>query len=479
MNLFDAFQKAFEYLIAGITISIIISYIALALYSAIALREYLRRNSFVDYNAILSCTFAPSISILAPAYNEGRTIIENVRALMSLYYNDFEVIVINDGSTDDTLAKLIDEYDLEISEHFMEYKIPTQDIRGIYKSRNNSFSKLLVIDKNNGGKADSLNAGINLARGELFVAIDVDSIIESDALLKMVKPFLEQTDKKVIAAGGVIRIVNDCFVEGGQIAQINLPKRFLPRVQVLEYTRSFLMGRMAWAKLDGLLLISGALGLFDKQLVIDCGGYYSKTVGEDMEITVRMRRYMVESNLPYEVAYIPDPLCWTEVPENLTILGRQRNRWTRGMIDTLNIHKKIFMNPTYGRFGILGYPYWFLFEWLVHIIEFIGILYFITVVLFGQPNWGFFGLMFAFVYAFAVAQSIWSVLFEELTYHKYNKASDVLKLIFTAFIEPVAYHPFILYWAIRGNLDYLAGNKSWGVMIRKGFGVMRTFIRSF
>jgi len=479
MGVFHAIQLAFEYLITTITVIIIVGYIALAIYSAIELRAYLRRNSFVDYNAILEGDLAPPISILAPAFNEGKTVNENVRALLSLYYNDFEVIVINDGSTDNTLEKLIQEYDLEISNYFMDYKIPTQDIRGIYRSRNQSFSKLIVIDKNNGGKADSLNAGINVARGKLFVAIDVDSIIESDALLKMVKPFLEETDRKVIATGGVIRVVNDCVVEGGQIAQINLPRKFLPRVQILEYTRSFLMGRMAWAKLDGLLLISGALGLFDRQLVIDCGGYYSKTVGEDMEITVRMRRYMVEHDLPYKVAYIPDPLCWTEVPEDLTILGRQRNRWTRGMIDSLNIHKKIFFNPKYGRFGVLGYPYWFFFEWFVHIIEFLGILYFITVILFSSPNWQFFGVVFGFIYTFAVAQSVWSILFEELTYHKYDKRRDVIKLVLVALIEPILYHPLILFWAIRGNIDYLSGNKSWGVMVRRGFGVMRTFLRSF
>ncbi|MCK5822189.1 MAG: glycosyltransferase family 2 protein, partial [Bacteroidales bacterium] len=238
MSFSSAVLYGFQMIIMGITLIIIISYISLAIYSAFVLRDYLRRNSFVDYNSILSCPFIPSITILAPAFNESKTVVENARALMSLYYPDFEVIIINDGSTDDTLVKLIDEYDLELSDSFFEYRIPSQDIRGVYKSRIKSFSKLLVIDKVNGGKADSLNAGINLAKGELFIAIDVDSIIESDALMKMVKPFLEETDEKVIAVGGVIRVVNDCIVEGGQISQINLPKRFLPRVQVLEYTRS-------------------------------------------------------------------------------------------------------------------------------------------------------------------------------------------------------------------------------------------------
>jgi cellulose synthase/poly-beta-1,6-N-acetylglucosamine synthase-like glycosyltransferase len=478
MGVFKAFQVLFEYLILGISLAIILAYLGLAVVSAINLRKYLRTNSFVDYNAILSCPFAPSISILAPAYNEGKTIIENIRALLSLYYSDFEVIVINDGSRDDTLEKVIKEYELELVKHYFEYKIPTQDIRGIYKSRNKSFSRLLVIDKNNGGKADSLNAGINLARGKLFVAIDVDSIIESDALLKMVKPFLEERDKKIIATGGVIRVVNDCVVESGQVSQINLPRRFLPRVQVLEYTRSFLMGRMAWSKLDGLLLISGALGLFDREIVVACGGYFSKTVGEDMEIVVRMRRYMVERNEPYEVAYVPDPLCWTEVPESTKILGRQRNRWTRGMIDSLNVHKKIFFNRKYGRFGMLGYPYWFFFEWFVHVIEFVGIVYFLILILFGEINWQFFGIMFAFIYSYAVGLSIWAILFEELTFHKYERRRDVLILVVTAFLEPFFYHPMVLYWAVRGNIDYLSGNRKWGEMIRKGFGAMRAFLRS-
>jgi cellulose synthase/poly-beta-1,6-N-acetylglucosamine synthase-like glycosyltransferase len=478
MGVFKAFQVLFEYLILGISLTIILAYIGLAVISAINLRQYLRRNSFVDYNAILSCPFAPSISIIAPAYNEGKTIIENIRALLSLYYSDFEVIVVNDGSKDDTLEKVIKEYELELVKYYFEYKIPTQDVRGIYKSRNKSFSRLVVIDKNNGGKADSLNAGINLARGKLFVAIDVDSIIESDALLKMVKPFLEEKEKRIIATGGVIRVVNDCVVESGQVSQINLPRKFLPRVQVLEYTRSFLMGRMAWSKLDGLLLISGALGLFDREIVIACGGYFSKTVGEDMEIVVRMRRYMVERNEPYEVAYVPDPLCWTEVPESTRILGRQRNRWTRGMIDSLNVHRKIFFNRKYGKFGMLGYPYWFFFEWFVHVIEFIGIAYFLILILFGDINWRFFGVMFAFIYTFAVGMSIWAVLFEELTYHKYERRRDVLTLVVTAFLEPLFYHPMVLYWAVRGNIDYLAGNRKWGEMVRRGFGAMRAFLRS-
>ena len=452
-----------------ITLSIFLAYVLLGVFSAISLRRYLRKNSYVDYNSIILAPLTPSISIIAPAYNESKTIVENVRALLSLYYNNFNVIVVNDGSSDDSLERIIKAYDLEKVNYFFDYRIPCKRIRGVYKSKNRSFHNLTVIDKINGGKADALNAGINVSRMQLVCSIDVDSIMEPDALLKMVKPFMEETDRKVIGTGGVVRIANSCDIQGGQIKRIHLPKRFLARVQVLEYTRAFLMGRMAWAKLDGLLLISGALGMFDRETVIKCGGYNIDTVGEDMELVVRMRRYMTEKGEDYEVTYIPDPLCWTEVPSTPRILGRQRNRWARGTIETLFSHKKIFFRRKYKKFGMLGYPYWFFFEWFAPVIEFFAFMFFIFYVIFGNPNWPFVILLFSFVYTFAVSLSVWAVLFEEMTFHKYEKKRDVLKLIGTAFLEPFLFHPLTVAWAIKGNWDYLRGKRGWGKMVREGF----------
>lgn len=479
MSFFEVLQRIFELLLIVVSVTVIMSYITLAIISAFVLTKYLRKNSFVDYTSIIGCPFVPSVSIIAPAFNESKTVVENTRALLSLFYSEYEVIVINDGSSDDSLEKMIEAYDLQKVDYFLDYRIPTQEVRGIYKSTNKSFDKLILVDKYNGGKADSLNAGINISKFDLFVSIDVDSIIESDALLKLVKPFLESSeDKPCIATGGVIRIVNSCDVEGGQITRIRFPKQLLPRFQVLEYTRTFLMARMAWSKLDGLLLVSGALGMFDKEICIEAGGYYSKTVGEDMEVVVRMRRYMVESGRKYTVSYIPDPLCWTEAPYTLKLLGRQRNRWTRGMIDTLSIHKKIFMNRKYRTFGILGYSYWFFFEWLVILIEIVGLFFFSISILFGNINWGFFALLLGFIYSYAVSMSVWAVLFEELTYHKYEKKSDIFKLVLTAFMEPLVFHPMNVYWVFRGNLAYLAGNKDWGRMVRLGFEQVRLLMKS-
>lgn len=466
---FEFIQFLVNHFIFILTIILFSVYVMLAIVSAIALRWYLRKNSYVDYNSIILAPLTPSISVIAPAYNEEKTIVDNIRALLSLYYNNFEVIVVNDGSKDETFKRIVAAYDLEKVNYYFDYHIPCQRIRGVYKSKNRSFKRLTVIDKINGGKSDALNAAINISKNDLICSIDVDSIMESDALLKLVKPFMEQTDSKVIGTGGVIRIANSCDIEGGQISNIKLPNRFLPRVQVLEYTRAFLMARMAWGRLNGLLIISGALGMFDKEIVISCGGYSVETVGEDMELVVRMRKYMSERKEKYKVVYIPDPLVWTEVPATLKVLGRQRNRWTRGTIETLVKHKSLFLNPKYGVLGMLSYPFWMLFEWLAPLIEFIGLVYFGLLAIFGQPNWSFFFLLLAFVYTFAISMSTWSILFEEMTFHKYKHKRELFKLVLTGLMEPIFFHPLTVYWSVRGNIDYLRGVRSWGTMDREGF----------
>jgi cellulose synthase/poly-beta-1,6-N-acetylglucosamine synthase-like glycosyltransferase len=459
----------FAHLIFILTLIIFGSYLMLGIASAIALRKYLRKNSFVNFNSLVLSPLSPKITIIAPAYNESRSIIDNVRTLLSLYYNNFEVVLVNDGSTDDTFEKVKEVYELTRVNYYFDYRIPCERIKGVYKSQNPSYTRLTVIDKNNGGKADSLNAGINICNSSLFVSIDADTIIEPDSILKLVKPFLEEKDRKVIGTGGVIRIVNSCEVELGHIRNIHIPEKILPRLQVLEYTRAFLLGRMAWSHLDGLMLISGAMGIFDRETVIKAGGYSIETVGEDMELVLRMRRYMAEHDQKYEVTYIPDPLCWTEVPSDLKSLRKQRTRWTRGLAESLRTHRKMFFNRNYGRLGMLGYPYWFFFEWLSPLIAFGGLVYTLFLVLTNSMNWPFYLLLFIFVYTFAVLLSTWAVLFEEITFHKYKKKRDVLKLLATALIEPFFY-PLHAYFAIRGNLGVLRGKKSWGHAERNGFG---------
>jgi cellulose synthase/poly-beta-1,6-N-acetylglucosamine synthase-like glycosyltransferase len=440
----------------------------LGYFSVKKLRNHVKRNSYVDYNSVATSSLSPSVSIIAPAYNESANIIDSVRTLMNLQYRNFEVIIVNDGSKDNTFKLLKDYFKLEKRNYFFEYKIPCKRIKGIYKSTSKEFSKLIVVDKINGGcKADASNAGVNICRNDLVLIMDADSVIEPDSITKLVKPFLEEKKKKVIGTGGVVRIMNSCTVEDGVIKKINLPQKFLPRWQVLEYTRAFLLGRMAWSELDGLLLISGAMGLFDRETLVKAGGYDSKAIGEDMEMVIRMRRYMAEKKQSYVVTYIPDPLCWTEVPADYKSLESQRTRWARGLVYALRKHKIMFLNSKYGRLGILGYPFWLFFEWLAPLLAFVGFGFTIYLAVVGLINWKFFLLLYLFIYSFAIFMSSWSILFEELTFHKYARKRDVLRLLAVAFVEPFIY-PMVAWFSVKGNWQYIRGVEGWGTIVKKG-----------
>ena len=464
-----AFLSEYNVWMLFFAFSIMLSYILLSMISVFSMRNYLRSNSFVDYQVILNSNLAPKLSLIAPAYNEGLTIEENVQSLLSLNYNNYEVIVINDGSKDETLQLLIKAYDLKPVEASVEGELVTKPVKGVYKSSNKAFRKLTVIDKINGGKADALNVGINYSENPYVVCIDVDCILEKDALLKLAKPYLELSEKRVIATGGVLRIANSCISEGGRLVEINAPQNMLPRIQVLEYLRAFLLGRMAWSKLDGLLLISGAFGMFDKEIAIKAGGYNPETVGEDMELVVRMRRYMIENDFDYSVFYIPDPICWTEAPEDFKIFKKQRSRWTRGTMETLWIHRKMFLNPKYKVLGVLSIPYWTFFEYLAPLLEFTGVA--VTVFLITQNliDWNLFLLFLIMVYVFALSVSTLALLTDEYTYTQYSKSRDFLKLLLAAAIEPFYFHPVTVYAALKGNWEKIRGKNSWGEMTRKGF----------
>lgn len=448
---------------------LLLSYVLIGILAIIQMRRYMRLRTFTDYSLLAGSPQAPGMSILAPAYNEGATIVENVRSLLSIHYRNLELVVINDGSKDDSLAQLIEHYQLIPVEHEVAGRLPTKRIRAIYKSANPVFHRLIVVDKENGGKADALNVGINVSSQPYMFCIDVDCIIEQDALLKMAKPFLDSTGKRVIASGGVVRIANGCEIHNGRLVKVHLPGGFLPRVQTLEYFRAFLLGRMAWAWLDGLMLISGAFGVFDKEIVIACGGYDHGTVGEDMELVVRMRRYMEERRLPYTVTYIPDPLCWTEAPSTYKILGRQRNRWTRGTIETLNIHRVMCLNPRYRRLGLLSYPYWLLFELLAPLVEFGGAIVCVFLAIFGALNLPLFGALLGFILSAGILFSLLAILMEVMTYNQYRDSRDILRLVLTALLEPFLFHPFVVWSAVRGNIDLLQKKKGWGEMTRQGF----------
>ena len=474
MNWPDLISDVLTSIVLAYSVLLLLSYLFIALYSIGDTWRYRVKNSFTDYRLLAASSRFPSVSILAPAYNEGSTIVENVKSLLSLYYSNLEIVIINDGSKDDTLEKISEAYDLEQADFFVHFKIPCKEVRGVYKSKNPVYKNLVVVDKVNGGKADALNVGINISKHDYVLCIDVDCILEQDAVLKIMKPFLEETDRKVIASGGVVRIANSCIIEDGRLVEVVLPDNYLARMQTLEYIRAFLLGRMAWARLNGLLLISGAFGAFDKAVAVRAGGYNVNTVGEDMELVVRMRRMLDEEDTRYKVCYIPDPLCWTEAPTSSQILGRQRNRWTRGTMETLKMHRKMFLNYKYGVGGLVSYPYWFFFEMLTPLMEFLGFITFLVLTLTGLINWQMFIGLLLFTISFGYLYSIFAILIEAATFNQYKRKRETGRLILSALSEPFYFHPFVVISALKGYRDFIRKKHSWGEMTRQGFTTKKT-----
>ncbi len=467
--LFYMILEIFGLLFLTLSFSVIAIYFVLMALSALEMRDFLRKNRFADYGDIITSPLAPGVSILAPAYNEGQSIVQNAQSLLSLHYGKFEVILINDGSTDDSLEKLIRSFDLEKTDYAYNPEIQTKTVRGIYRSKNRPYRRLTVIDKENGGKADALNAGINIAALEILACIDVDCILSSESISRMVRPFMEETNRKVIAVGGVIGIANNCDVQDGTVTKYRIPETLLGRFQVIEYFRAFLMGRMAWSRINGLMLISGAFGFFRKDLVRAVGGYFPKTVGEDMELVVRMRRYMVEQKIPHKVGFVPNPLCWTEVPESEEVLSRQRNRWMRGTIETLQLHQALGLNPKYGVLGMISYPFWSVFEKAAPILETAGIVYTLILLVIGDFSAVYFFALLLMMYLLSLLVSSFSVLYEQIAFNHYKDKKDLRKLIWMIVTEPFLVHPKIIFWGLMGHIDFVKGKGGWGSMIRTGF----------
>ncbi len=424
----------------------------------------MREFHLVKHKRLFQSHFFP-ITIIAPAYNEESTIFESVKSLLQLEYPDFEIIIVNDGSSDRTFEILKKEYELKKSFRSYQKLLTCTEIKGIYTS--NKYPELMVIDKINGGKADALNAGINVAKYPFVSVIDSDSILEPDVMLKLIRPFMD--DEKTIAVGGIIRVANGCKVVAGKVVEIDLSHRWLPNFQIVEYLRAFLFGRVGWDALNSLLIISGAFGLYKKKVLVEIGGYKHDTVGEDIELVVRMHRHMREKNEPYRITFIPEPVCWTEVPESLKVLGRQRNRWQRGLVDSLWTHKKMLLNPRYGIVGIFAMPFFFLFEMLGPFVELTGYVVFAISWYFHIINIQFAVLFLIVAIVLGVVLSLSALVVEELSFRKYPKYSHVLKLVFFSVFENFGYRQLNTFWRFKGIIDFLRGIKEWGKMEKKEF----------
>ncbi|MFQ6122572.1 MAG: glycosyltransferase [Dehalococcoidales bacterium] len=442
------------------------NYFILLVISYFSVLRYRRRVQHEQWRRIIQSPLAMPVSIIAPAYNEELTIDESVKSLLMLEYPEFEVIVVNDGSTDNTFGKLKAVFNLHPIPADIEKRVPCQQILGVYRSPDNP--NLVVLDKINGGKADAQNAGINVSRHPLICVIDADSLIEGGALLRVTKPFSEKPGKTV-AVGGIVRVANGCNIKAGRVVRVGLPRAWLALIQAVEYLRAFLFGRSGWSALNSLLIISGAFGVFRKDVVITIGGYKQGSLAEDMELVVRMHRYLREEKREYEMRFLPDPVCWTEVPESPKVLGRQRNRWQRGLIDSLYIHRRMMLNPKYGTIGMIAFPYFVFFEMLAPVVEMSGYIIVPISYALGIVDFLFFALFLTIAILVGVILSTGAVVLEELFYRRYPKTSDIARLVTAAFLENFGYRQLTLWWRLKGFWDYFSGKTVWGKMERKGF----------
>ena len=441
-------------------------YLLLFLVSLFEVVRFVRRTFFSDYQQILKSEMTWPISILVPAHNEERGIVDTLRSLLQLNYGEFEVIVVNDGSTDGTLEKLIKDFELRKTDRIYRRTLPTSRVRGIYASL--SVPSLTVVDKEKGGKSDALNTGINLSRFPLFCSVDADSVIEENALLRVVKPFMEHPEE-MVAVGGIVRIVNGCEVRDGRVVRIGLPRRILPVFQVVEYLRAFLSGRIGWSVLRSLLIISGAFGLYKKNEVVAVGGYDSNTDTEDLELVVKLHERLKRGKTRYRIVFVPDPVCWTEVPERFKTLLLQRNRWHRGLLQSFSRHWKMLFNPRYGVIGIVALPYFLFFEMLGPFVEVLGYLSVVAAYFLGILNREFFLLFLMVAIFYGVFLSIAAVLLEEISFRRYPRWEDLARLTWYSIWENLGFRQLLSLFKVKAFFDFIGRRRRWGEMGHRGF----------
>ena len=409
----------------------------------------------------------PPVSVLVPAWNEEKTIIASVRSFLSIEYPRHEVVVVNDGSTDNTMQALIEAYALYEVPPIYQTIVPTARVKGYYRSR--VHTRLACIDKENGGKGDSLNAALNAARFPYVLAVDADTLIERDALLRLARPFL--LGERVAAVGGTIRVSNGSRVAHGRVIEPRVDKRWLPGIQTVEYLRSFLFGRLGWNRLGGTLIISGAFGLFRQEHLQRIGGYRTNTVTEDLDVVVRLHEYLRDTGSSDIVKFIPDPVAWTEVPVSLSVLSRQRERWHRGLIGTLLTHRHMLLNPRFGKIGMIAYPFFFFGEMLAPIVELTGYAVFALSIMLGIFDFASARLFFLAAVGYGLLTSLSALLLEELSFRKYKRHGDLLLLVWFALLEPFGYRQLTVVYRVLAFWKYLRGSKRWGVMTREGTAV--------
>jgi cellulose synthase/poly-beta-1,6-N-acetylglucosamine synthase-like glycosyltransferase len=447
------------------------SYLLLVALAATDFARHLRRRTFSGADDAMASPLTPGVSIIVPAYNEEAGIVAAVKAMLSLRYPRHEIVVVDDGSTDSTYERLRATFDLVEIPRLLPEDVPVRATVRSVAVPQDGHTPLVVIRKTNSGRSDAINVGINAASMPLVGMVDADSILDPDALLVVAKPFIDDP-VRTVASGGVIRAANGCRVVAGRIVEVRMPPRWVARIQVVEYLRAFLLGRTGWSRLRALILISGAFGLFRRDVVVAAGGLDPDCIGEDFELVMRLHAVMREQRRDYRVTFVAEPVSWTEVPNAAAVLARQRRRWHRGLWEVLWKYRRTFGNPRYGRIGILAVPYYWLFELLAPVLELLGLI----LIPLGLAT-GLVGLHYAVelmlaAYAYALLITLAALCIEEFSFHRYQRWGDLVIAVLACVGENLGYRQLTAWWRVQGLVAALAGRKQvWGTMTREGFGI--------
>lgn len=458
----------FGYVILGYSLLLIVSYVMLLVFAYKYSFRYRQWSNKYICNMVQSSPFVPGISVVAPAYNEEKTIVDNVRSLLKMDYPNFDVCIVNDGSKDRTLELLIETFEMvEVPFEYVEH-VHSAPFKRLFKSINPAYARLMVVDKVNGGtKADAVNAGLNVISNPYFINTDVDCILSRDAMYQCIFPVIQ--NRHIIAVSGTMSMSNGASMSNGEIVDLRPSSRPIPLFQDLEYKRSFLVGKMGWSRINAMNNVSGGYGLFSTEVVVNAGGYSSTSFAEDMDMLTRMIAYCCDFNRPYRVVQIPHNCCWTEGPSNIKMLYRQRTRWGRGLIQLMWEHRRLLFNRKYKRLGLISMPYTFLFEFLAPIIETVGLGMTVYLAFTGGISWFSFFVTFLAIYAFSYMLSTFVVFYDYILGSSYTSRMSYLKLLLAAAFEPIIYHPLIVISSLVGYFRYITRQKTvWVSMERTG-----------
>ena len=445
------------------------SYLVLVLLAGSASVRHTNRIELGGRREALGGRLTPGVSVIMPAYNEAATIVQAVQAMLSLRYPRHEVVVVDDGSKDETIARLTEAFNLVEVDRPIPGDVPVQaEVRSVAVPRDGR-TRLVVVGKENSGKAEAVNAGINASTEALVAIVDADSLLDPDALLVVTKPFADDP-VRVVATGGMVRVANGCSVVAGRVTTVRMPSSWLARIQVVEYLRAYLLGRTGWSRLGALILISGAFGVFRRDVLVEVGGLLEGSLGEDFELVMRLHKNLRDQGRDYRIVFVAEPICWTEVPVTIGVLHRQRRRWHRGLWETLWAYRTMSGRPRYGVVGLVALPWHWLFELLAPVFELGGLALIALGAALGVVNLAFFWLFMSVAYGYGILVTLAAMALEEMSFPKYRRWRDLGAALLASIGENMGYRQLTAWWRAEGWWSSLRGRTlAWGTMTRQGF----------